>query len=90
MPEWYGVVATIAVELIFLLSILNMRQITLDSFDNASEFITFETAKKAWIETKLSYVKAKGAFSRQSLLTYRRAWVNRYFINNLLAIMRNE
>ena len=39
VPEWYGVVATISVELLFLLSIINMRQITLDSFSTAAAFI---------------------------------------------------
>lgn len=56
----------------------------MDSMDNAYEFIDQSTVKKAWLDTKLEYVKKKGNRARKHLLTYRRVWVRRYFINSYL------
>jgi hypothetical protein len=71
-----------------MLSIISMRQITLDSQEKSIKFIDKKNAREAWIETKSQYMKHKGAFSRQNLLTYRRAWVKRHFIRSHLANLR--
>ena len=69
---------------------MNMRAITIDSMDDAYEFIDQTTVKKAWIETKLSYVKNKGSYSRLDLLTYRRAWVRRFYLNSYIAATKGK
>jgi hypothetical protein len=58
--------------------------------EESADFIDIETVKKSWIETKQRYISDKGAFNRKTLLTYRRSWKQRYFLNNHLANLRNE
>lgn len=87
-PEWLGAVISIGVQLLVLMTIISTRAITADSMDDAYEFIDQKTVKKAWLDTKRSYFKSKGSYSRQDLLTYRRAWVRRHFVNEYMAAVR--
>ena len=63
-PEWFGVVMSVGVELLVLITIISMRSITMDSLDSAYEFIDNNVVKKAWIQTKQSYFESEGCISR--------------------------
>lgn len=89
-PEWFGVIVVIGIQQLVLVTMISTRQMTTDSMDDAFEFIDQRTVKKAWIETKLSYIKDKGAYSRIDLLTYRRAWVRRFFLNSYIATLKGK
>lgn len=47
--------------------------------------INDESSKRAWIETKLSYFKQKGIFTRKDLMSYREYWVRRFYLHNYIA-----
>ena len=73
-----------------MLSVIYMRSLTLSSLRNVAYFIDAATAKKAWIQTKRSYFKQKACFSRADLVTYRRAWVRRYYLNALIELQNGR
>lgn len=89
-PQWLGAVVTIGIELIILMSAMYLRSLTMDSLKNTAEQITPEIAKAAWLETKQIYYKTKGAFSRHELITYRRSWVKRFYLQSYMKLMQKK
>lgn len=77
-PVWFGPVILLLLQDIALLSILYTQQLTLDTMNNAFNYMTEKIAKDAWLDTKLGYCKQKSAFSRSDIETYRRVWIKRY------------
>jgi len=84
-PAWFGAVVTICIELVILMSSMYLRTLTLDCLKGTVDFMTVDTARSAWLETKRLYFKSKGAFSRVEMVTYRRAWVRRYCVESYVA-----
>lgn len=76
---------TMFLELLVLLSFIYLRSLTVESLNKAFDFIDTQIAKNAWLETVRGYVKSKGSYSRDQIQTYRRAWVERYCLNNYVA-----
>ena len=54
------------------------------------EFVDHKTFRRAWLETKRTYVKQKGAYARNNLLTYRKLWIRRFCLQNLIAARRTK
>ena len=48
-PEWFGVLITVAIQLIVMTTMISLRSLTIDSLDYAFDFIDEITVKKAWI-----------------------------------------
>lgn len=60
----------------------------MDSLNSAFDFLTPELAKKAWLDTKLTYAKHKGAHSRSDMETYRRSWIDKFHAKSHLAFLQ--
>jgi hypothetical protein len=73
-----------------LLSAVHLVSLTKTALKDISDVLDPATVKKAWLQTKLSYFKQKGAFSRSDLLTYRIAWMRKFFVNNYLRILTGK
>ena len=84
-PQWFGAAVTIAIQLLIMLSMIYLRSLTIEALRDVGDLINDATAKKAWIFTKKQYFQNRGVFSRADLVTYRRAWVRRYYIEALIA-----
>lgn len=90
VPSWFGVVFTIGMQLLLGLSVLYLTSLTKSSMLAITDFIDPGTVKKAWIETKRTYIQQKGAFSRHELLSYRALWCQRHYLDNLIAAVQGR
>jgi len=90
MPSWFGAIISIGVQLLFFVSFAHLTSLTRTNISNIMPFLNETTTRKAWIETKRQYVAEKGAFSRNLLRTYRSTWVERFYLNNLIASLQGR
>jgi len=89
-PKWFGAVITIGIEIIVVMSTVYIRALTLEAVYDAYDFMNEAIAKRAWLETKQSYVKSLGCYSRQDMQTYRRMWKQRFYLGSYLAVLKGE
>ena len=77
-PEWFGAVISIGVQLLIILSCIHFVSVTKQSIANIAGMADGKTYRRAWLETKKTYVKQKGAYVRNNLATYRKIWGQRF------------
>lgn len=69
------------------MSFIHLVSLTKDALKQASKYLDVDTVKRAWIQTKLNYIKSRGAHVRSDLLTYKRIWFRRFYVHNYLRAM---
>ena len=87
-PSWFGVVISVGVQELTMISIMYLVSLTRSNILSIINFVTPHLTKKAWILTKQTYYKQKAAVNRLELLTYRKLWVRRFYLNNLVNAMQ--
>lgn len=89
-PTWLGCMISIGVTQLLVLTIVYLRSITLDSIEISEKYLNIDIVRSSWLAAKLQYVKAKGAFSRAGLSTYRRAWKKRSIMRQYFDLLMNR
>jgi len=88
-PTWFGVIMSVGIQELLLISVLYLTSLTRANILSIADFMSPDLTKKAWLMTKKTYVQNKTALERSELLSYKKMWVRRFYLDNLIKAMQN-
>ena len=85
-PYHVGVSASILFELLMSIAVLFLVSISNYQLKEVVQDIDKKIIRRAWNETKLSYVTGRGALNREQLLTYDKVLLRRDYFRNYMRV----